>query len=237
MLNPELHGKKALVTGAASGIGRASAEALMAAGASVIGLDRVVTGDLPFRVEQADLRDETQIVAAVERCARHLGGLDLLVNAAGVLREASIQTVSADDIDLHLAVNVRGLILVTREALKWLGNGARIVNISSELATLGRQNASVYVATKAAVLGLTRSWARELAPGTLVNAVAPGPTDTPLLGFDVMTPEQQALELAHPLARLGQPAEIAAAVVFLCGSGSTFITGHSLSVNGGAAMT
>ena len=117
-----------------------------------------------------------------------------------------------------------------------MGAGGRIVNVASELAYLGRQNASVYVATKAALLGLTRSWARELAPDILVNAVAPGPTDTPLLGFDAMTPAEQALELAHPLGRLARPEEIAAAIVYLAGPGATFVTGHCLGVNGGAAM-
>ncbi|MGW9333331.1 SDR family NAD(P)-dependent oxidoreductase [Bosea sp. NPDC055594] len=236
-MSRELSGKRALVTGAASGIGRASAQALQAAGANVVGLDRAAPGDLPFAIERADLRNEEEIIAGTAHAAERLGGIDILVNAAGIMREAPLAAVSAADIDLHLSVNLRGLILVTREALKWLGTGGRIVNLSSELATLGRQNASVYVATKAAVIGLTRSWARELAPGLLVNAVAPGPTDTPLLGFDQMTPEQQALELAHPLARLGQPEEIAAAVVFLCGPGASFMTGHCLSVNGGAAMT
>ena len=231
-----LLGKRALVTGAASGIGRASAEALARAGAQVVGLDRDTPADVAFPIEAADLREEAEIVAAVDRATSRLGGLDILVNAAGVMREAAVRDVEARDIDWHYAVNVRGLILVTREAIPHLGRGSRIVNISSELAALGRQNASVYVATKAAVIGLTRSWARELAPNILVNAVAPGPTDTPLLAFDKMTPDQQALELAHPLARLGRPEEIADAVVFLCGAASTFVTGHCLSVNGGAAM-
>lgn len=232
-----LAGKKALVTGAASGIGRASAEALAAAGASVVGLDRVQGSAPHVRTIACDLLHEDQIIEAVARAGDILGSIDILVNAAGVLRELPLREETAASIDLHFDINVRGSILVAREALKLMGEGARIINIASELAVLGRENASVYVATKAAVVGLTRSWARELAPSILVNAVAPGPTDTPLLGFHDMTPEQQALEIAHPLARLGQPSEIADAVVFLAGPGSTFITGHCLAVNGGAAMS
>ena len=232
-----LQGKRALVTGAASGIGRASAEALASAGASVVGLDRVRPTDCGFEIVVADLLDEAQIVSGVARAGEILGGLDIVVNAAGVLVEAALKDETAASIDRHFDINVRGAILVAREALKLLGEGARIINLASELAVLGRQNASVYVATKAAVVGLTRSWARELAPSILVNAVAPGPTDTPLLGFHEMTPEQQAQEIAHPLARLGQPSEIADAVVFLAGPGATFITGHCLAVNGGAAMS
>jgi 3-oxoacyl-[acyl-carrier protein] reductase len=137
---------------------------------------------------------------------------------------------------MHFGVNVRGAILVTREALAHMGNGARIINIASELAYLGRANASVYCASKAAVLGLTRSWARELAPRILVNAVAPGPTDTALLAFETMTDEQKKVETAHPLGRIGRPEEVAAAVVFLAGPGATFFTGQCLGANGGAMM-
>ena len=143
---------------------------------------------------------------------------------------------SAADIDRHLAINVRAAILVAREAVRVMGAGGRIINLASELAYVGRANASLYVATKAAMLGLTRSWARELAPDILVNAVAPGPTDTPLLGFEALSSAQRALELTQPLGRIGTPAEIAAAIVFLAGPGATFITGHCLGVNGGAAM-
>ncbi|MHA6646050.1 SDR family NAD(P)-dependent oxidoreductase [Mesorhizobium sp. A623] len=225
------------MTGAASGIGRASAEALVASGASVVGLDRQRAPSAQFETIVCDLLHEDQIVSAVARAGGILGGLDILVNAAGVLKEAPLKSETAASIDLHFNINVRGSILVAREALKLLGEGSRIINVASELAVLGRQNASVYVATKAAVVGLTRSWARELAPSILVNAVAPGPTDTPLLGFHDLTPEQQALEVTHPLGRLGQPSEIADAVVFLAGPGATFITGHCLAVNGGAAMT
>jgi 3-oxoacyl-[acyl-carrier protein] reductase len=236
MVKP-LDGKRALITGAASGIGRAAIDALADAGATVVGLDLQPSPDGRHMFFAADLAQEVHIVAAVSAAVKMLGGLDILVNNAGVMREAPLRSVTAADIDLHFSINVRGAILVAREALKAMGPGGRIINTASELAYLGRQNASVYVASKAAILGLTRSWARELAPDILVNAVAPGPTDTPLLAFDAMTPDQKALELTQPLGRLGKPEEIAAAIVFLAGPGASFITGHCLGVNGGAAMT
>jgi len=231
-----LEGRRALVTGAASGIGRATVDALAAAGARVVGLDRVKPSGATHHFVVADLEDEGQVVSGVAGAARHLGGLDILVNNAGIMREAALRDTTAADIDLHFAINVRGAILTAREALRAMGRGGRIVNVASELAYLGRQNASVYVATKAAMLGLTRSWARELAPDILVNAVAPGPTDTPLLGFDRMTAAQRALELANPLGRIGRAEEIAAAIVYLVGPGASFVTGQCLGVNGGAAM-
>lgn len=234
MVRP-MDGKRVLVTGAANGIGRATALAFQEQGASVVGLD-LVAAEAPVRIIRCDLTREGDVIAAVAGAAALLGGLDVVVNNAGILKEAAIADITAELIDKHFAVNVRGAILVTREALRHLGDGARIVNIASELAYLGRANASVYCASKAAMLGLTRSWARELAPRILVNAVAPGPTDTPLLAFGSMTEAQQSLETAHPLGRIGRPEEIAAAVLFLAGPGATFFTGQCLGANGGAAM-
>lgn len=230
-----LAGKRALVTGAANGIGRATALALRDVGAQVVGLD-LADAEAPIPILRCDLRDEAQIVAAVAEAARRLGGIDILVNNAGIMQEAGLGEITAAHIDLTLAVNLRGAILVAREVLPHLGEGGRIINLASELAYLGRQNASVYVATKAALLGLTRSWARELGPRILVNAVAPGPTDTPLLGFDRLPEELRRIETANPLGRIGRPEEIAAAIIFLAGPGATFITGHCLGANGGAAM-
>jgi len=231
-----LSGKRALVTGAASGIGRACALAFREAGARVIGLD-LAASENEFPILACDVTKEEQVVSAVAEAARRLGGYDILLNNAGILQEVPLAKVTAAHIDRMLAVNVRGFILVAREVLPYLQEGGRIINIASELAYLGRQGASVYCATKAAVLGLTRSWARELSPRILVNAVAPGPTDTPLLGYDAMTAEQKSREIANPMGRIGRPEEVAAAVVFLAGPTATFFTGQCLGANGGAAMT
>ncbi len=230
-----LDGKRALVTGAASGIGRATAAALREDGAEVIGLD-LVAAEAVVPILRCDLTREVDIIATVIAAVRRLGGLDILINNAGIMRDARLADITADDIDHHFAVNVRAAILVTREALPHLKDGARIVNVASELAYLGRAGASVYCATKAAILGLTRSWARELAPRILVNAVAPGPIDTPLLGWDKLTPQQRIRETTLPLGRIGQPEEIAATIVFLVGPGATYFTGQCLGANGGAAM-
>ncbi|KDB04263.1 short-chain dehydrogenase [Defluviimonas sp. 20V17] len=230
-----LNGKRALVTGAARGIGLASARALQDAGAEVLGID-LASSEGPFEILACDLGDEAQVVAAVARGARRLGGYDIVVNNAGILEEQPLAGLTGAHIDRMFAVNVRGAMLVTREVLPHLPRGGRIINIVSELAYLGRAGASVYAATKAAMLGATRSWARELAPDILVNAVAPGPTDTPLLAFEHLTEAQKAEETANPMGRIGRPEEVAAAVVFLAGPGASFFTGQCLGANGGAAM-
>jgi 3-oxoacyl-[acyl-carrier protein] reductase len=230
-----LQGKKVLITGAANGIGKATALAFIQAGARVIGID-ISDGGGAVSIVRCDLARESAIVEAVAEAVGQLGPIDVLVNNAGIMQDAAIGSITAAQIDQVFAVNVRGAILVTREALPHFAESARIVNIASELAYLGRAGASVYCASKAAILGLTRSWARELAPRILVNAVAPGPTDTALLGFDQMTPAEQAVETALPLGRIGRPEEIAAAVVFLAGPGASYFTGQCLGANGGALM-
>jgi 3-oxoacyl-[acyl-carrier protein] reductase len=231
-----LSDKRALVTGVASGIGKATAAALVEAGARVVGIDLVLSDLVSCRTVIADISNEAAVRNAVGAAIRELGGLDIVVNAAGIAKDAPLDGLDMDGVRQMFGVNVFGTMHVTKAALPHLGEGARIINVASELAYLGRAGASGYCATKGAILSLTRSWARELGPKILVNAVAPGPTDTPLLNFANISPELQALELSNPLGRVGKPEEIAAAVVFLAGPGATFITGQCLGVDGGAAM-
>ena len=191
-----LAGKRALVTGGASGIGRAIVMALAAQGCRVAiadcaGRDRIdevaaavaAAGGRACAV-QADVADEAQVLAMLDAVLAQLGGLDILVNNAGILIERPLLDTSAADFDRLIGVNLRGVFLVGREAIRVMarqGEG-RVINVASELAYLGRENCSVYCASKGGVLSLTRAWAREFAPGILVNALAPGPTDTAMLG-------------------------------------------------------
>jgi 3-oxoacyl-[acyl-carrier protein] reductase len=239
------------VTGGASGIGRAAVMALAAEGCRVAIADRAPreqidevarfvasAGGHAFPA-QVDVADESQVRAMFHAAIPRLGGLDILVNNAGILIEKPLLETSADDFDRLIGVNLRGAFLVGREAIRVMarqGGGGRVVNVASELAYLGRENCSVYCASKGGVLSMTRSWAREFAPKVLVNAVAPGPTDTAMLEADSTSPETLAKESQNPLGRIARPEEIAAAVVFLAGPGATFMTGQCVSPNGGAAM-
>ena len=246
----QLAGKRAIVTGGASGIGRAVVMALAGEGCHVAIADRAdheqmdevaravaASGGQAFSA-QVDVADEAQVLAMFAAVLPRLGGLDILVNNAGILIEKPLLDTSAADFDRLIGVNLRGVFLVGREAIRVMtrqGEG-RVINVASELAYLGRENCSIYCASKGGVLSMTRSWAREFAPGILVNAIAPGPTDTAMLGADSTSPETLAKEAMNPLGRIARPEEIAAAAVFLAGPGATFMTGQCISPNGGAAM-
>jgi 3-oxoacyl-[acyl-carrier protein] reductase len=242
-----LDGKRALVTGAASGIGKAIATAFAAEGAHVVIVDRApkraghkvaasieAKGGKAFAVE-TDISDETQVLKLFKAALRKLGGLDILVNNAGILIEKPLLETSAADFDRLIGVNLRGAFLVGREGLRAMsarGSG-RVINIASELAYLGRENCSIYCASKGGMLSMTRSWAREFAPHILVNAIAPGPTDTPMLGPESTSAETLQKEADNPLGRIGKPEEIAAAVVYLASDEAAYVTGQVLNVSGG----
>jgi len=240
----------AVVTGAAAGIGRAIAVALAREGFHVCAVDRTpderigavvdeitAGGGAAFAV-RTDVADESQVVSMFGEVKHRLPSFDVLVNNAGILIEKPLLDTTAEDFDRLIGVNLRGAFLVGREALRIMvarGTG-RVINIASELAYLGRANCSIYCASKGGILSMTRAWAREFAPGILVNAIAPGPTDTAMLGPGATSPETLATESQNPLGRLGRPEEIAAVAAFLAGPGATFITGQCISPNGGAAM-
>jgi 3-oxoacyl-[acyl-carrier protein] reductase len=245
-----LAGQRALVTGGASGIGRAISIALVAEGAAVAIVDLAdpaksaataaaieQTGGRAFAL-RADVADEAQVLALFAEALPRLGGLDILVNCAGILFEKPLLDTSVVDFDRLIAVNLRGTFLVGREALRVMARQrrGRVINIASELAYLGCERMSVYCASKGAVVSLTRSWAREFAPDVLINAIAPGPTDTPMLTTDYMEAATVAGSGNVPLGRIGRPEEIAAAAVFLASPANSYMTGQCISPNGGAVM-
>lgn len=240
-----LTGKNAIVTGGASGIGLAIATAFTAEGAKVTIADRAGDEKLALAAQTAraqflrvDVAREAEVKELFAQVAQK-GGVDVLVNCAGILIEKPLLSTSIEDFDRLMGVNLKGVFLTGREAIRLMvaqGRGGRVINIASELAYLGRENCSLYCASKGGVVSLTRAWAREFAPHILVNTIAPGPIDTPMLGIESTSPETLAKELQNPLGRIGRPEEIAAAAVFLAGPGATFMTGQCISPNGGAAM-
>lgn len=225
----------ALVTGAASGIGAAVAQELRSRGWRVAGFDlRPSACDLPLT---GDVTDSAAVTAAVARVTAELGPVGALVTAAGYYEMIPFEQLTPEGWQRMLRVHLGGLVTAVRAVLPGmleLGAG-RIVAVSSELAIGGGDGDAHYAAAKGAIIGLVRSLAAEVAgSGVLVNSVAPGPTDTPLLDPD--SPWRAPEYLATlPVRRLAWPAEIAAAVRFVLEEGS-FLVGEVVSVNSGAVI-
>ncbi len=244
-----LEGKVAIVTGGTRGIGRAVAQCLAEDGASVVvsGLDATrldaatkeleglgvavlgVVADVARREDAERLVDQTK-----ERFAR----IDVLVNNAGITRDALLVRMKDEDWDRVLDVNLRGAFLMTRAVAKVMmrQKGGRIINITSAAGAMGNPGQANYSAAKAGIIGLTKSVARELSRwGILVNAVAPGLIDTDMAAA-TPTEAREALLAQVPLGRIGSGREVAEVVRFLAGEGAAYITGQVLHVNGGLYM-
>ncbi len=232
----------ALVTGGAGGMGLATVERLARDGFSVVMVDRdaalanqetqrLQALGLDVQCRVLDLTDE----AAVRELIRNLPPISALVNNAGIFDERQFLEVTTADFRRAYEVNLIAVATLTQEVAKTMADGGRIVNIASR-AYLGARNHPHYVASKAAVVGYTRASAMELAPrGILVNAIAPGLIDTPLLR--ALSPERLAQQLAlQPTGKAGLPQDIAQAVSFLVSPLTSFITGQVLFVDGGKSL-
>jgi NAD(P)-dependent dehydrogenase (short-subunit alcohol dehydrogenase family) len=230
-------GRRALVTGGASGIGRAVAEQLRREGAGVALLDR----EGPIA---ADVRDPDAVERAVGEAAKALGGIpDVLVNCAGVYRVAPLLELSSGEWDEVLAVNLRGSFLVGQAVARRLvaaRSPGAVVNVASIAAVRAdvAEPAAHYNASKAAVVALTQQMAAELAAHRIrVNAVAPGVIETPMLRLTDDPERARAyLDASVPLRRLGRPEEVAAVICFLASEDAAYVTGACVPVDGGASV-
>jgi 3-oxoacyl-[acyl-carrier protein] reductase len=247
--------KVAIVTGGASGIGAATARALAVEGARVVVADTNPEGlrkmelkmkqeGRPFLGVPADVADETAVEALIKHTVSHFGGIDMLVNNAGISpkhqgKKANLWEMPIAEWDRVMAVNIRGAFLCCRFAVPKMieSGGGAIVNVSSLAAKVGSAITGChYVVSKAGVVGLTKILAREVADyGIRVNAVAPGRIDTPMI-WDVPAEVNEQYKKTIPLKRLGKPEDVADGILFLLSDAASYITGLVLDINGGLGM-
>ena len=242
-----LQGRTALVTGAATGIGRAIALMFAQAGARVVvnhlgqaeAAQAVVQAITAAGGEANAIDADVSLASEVQRLVADAGELHILVNNAGIIQEKPFLDTTEADWDRLLGVDLKSVFLTSRAALPGMvarGSGT-IVNLASDLGILGRERYAPYCAAKAGVIGLTRSLAREFAPqGIRVNAIAPGPVNTAMVSLANMSPEWIEKELAIPQHRVAEPEEIAATALFLASDLSRFYCGQVLGPNGGSVM-
>lgn len=239
-----LDDKVAVVTGGSRGIGQSISTTLSRAGAYVVVADIVPSEEtLKLIVDSGgkgetkcfDVSDEDAAQDAIREVAKRLGRLDILVNNAGIALDQLLLRVSAESLRRTFAVNVDGAVFCTKAAIRTMmrAERGRIINLASVVAELGNPGQTAYSASKAAIIGLTKTWAREYAQRNItVNAVAPGFIDTEMT--QRLPDEVKTWILGQtPLARIGKPEEVAAAVAFLCSEEASYITGQVIRVNGG----
>jgi 3-oxoacyl-[acyl-carrier protein] reductase len=247
---PDLAGRTALVTGAGRGIGRAIAEALLAAGADVWlngrsagGLDadcEALSAAHPgtARPLYFDLGDPAAIKAGFGAIQKTSGKLDILVNNAGVMHGAVIEMASLASIDEMLITNLRGALLCSQYGVRLMARtgGGSIINIASIIGRFGTPGKAVYAASKAGLIGATLALSKEVAPRQIrVNAIAPGIIDTDLIA-DLPADQRAATLAAIGLGRIGQPGDVAALALFLASDAAAYITGQVIGVDGGLVM-
>ena len=240
-----LRGRRALVTGGAQGIGRAIAELLAAEGAELALLDRdhevkAVADALGGIATTVDLADADATIGTLGEVVDRLGGLDLLVNNAGIFQLKGLLDLSVEEWDRMQIVNARSMFVTTQVAARAMiagGRGGSIVNVASMAAKQPAPDQAHYAASKAAVVALTQAAALELGPaGIRVNAVCPGYVLT-AMGADTRTPEMVAGWSARsPLGRCAEPADVARVVTFLASDDASYLTGQSVNVTGGMVM-
>lgn len=245
----KLEGRKALITGAAQGIGKTVALLLASEGADVAvsDINMELAAETCQEIEkmgrrsvaiESNVADSNSAEAMVKEAAEKLGGLDILVNNAGITKDSLILRMKEDDWDAVINVNLKGTFNCTKAAVKLMSKqrSGRIVNIASIVGLMGNAGQANYAASKAGVIGLTKTTAREFAArGITVNAVAPGFIATAMTEA-IPEKAKEELNAQIPMGRLGLPADVAEAVLFLSGAGADYITGQVLSVNGGMYM-
>lgn len=246
----KLEGRIAVVTGAASGIGRGIAVAFAREGADIVVADMVGPDDAAVVLAEiaeagtrgvfvrTDVSDEASVREMTRRALDEFGRVDILVNNAGIFTESLLEDISVEDWDRVVNTNLRGTFLCTRMLIGQMlerGDG-RIINIASQLGQIGGISVPHYVASKAGIIGLTKALAREVgARGVLVNAIAPGPIETPLL--DRETEEWRSTKLAElPIKRFGRVDEVTPTAVLLASADGSYYVGQTLGPNGGDVM-
>jgi 3-oxoacyl-[acyl-carrier protein] reductase len=242
----DLTGRKALVTGSSGGIGEAVARALHAQGATV-GLHgtrveklEALAAELGDRAKvfAADLSDRSAVKALGQKAEAELGGVDILVNNAGITKDGLFVRMSDDDWDAVLEVNLGAVFRLTRELTHPMMRRrfGRIVNVTSVVAVTGNPGQANYCASKAGMIGFSKSLAQEIASRNVtVNCVAPGFIESAMTG-KLNDRQKEAIMGAIPMKRMGTGAEVASAVVYLASGEASYVTGQTLHVNGGMAM-